>query len=136
MNRDHRGGARPDRGREPGGIHAPGLRIDVDQYRAGTGHGDCLDGADEGERRRDHFVAGSDAGGERAAIAYTILGCCRLAGVDPAAYLTDVLPRLARRIRIADVAALMPASWKARQPAPAPSDPPRATTDAQPTDAN
>ncbi|HSR96406.1 MAG TPA: hypothetical protein VLM79_05005 [Kofleriaceae bacterium] len=32
-------------------------------------------------------VAGSDAGGERAAIAYKILGSCRLAGVDPREYL-------------------------------------------------
>ncbi len=72
--------------------------------------------------RKNYLFAGSDAGGERAAIAYTILGCCRLAGVDPATYLTDVLPRLARRIRIADVGALMPVRWKARQTA-APSTP-------------
>jgi hypothetical protein len=33
--------------------------------------------------RKNFLLAGSDAGGERAAIAYTILGSCRLAGVDP-----------------------------------------------------
>jgi transposase len=64
--------------------------------------------------RKNFLFAGSDAGGERAAIAYTMLGCCRLAGVDPVAYLADVLPRLARRIRVADVANLMPARWKTR----------------------
>jgi transposase len=82
--------------------------------------------------RKNYLFAGSDAGGERAAIAYTILGCCRLAGVDPSAYLTDVLPRLARRIRIADVGALMPARWKARRLAAAPtSDLLTASADAQ-----
>jgi transposase len=70
--------------------------------------------------RKNFLFAGSDAGGERAAIAFTILGCCRLADVDPVEYLADVLPRLARRIRIADMAELMPARWKAaRDAAPA-----------------
>jgi hypothetical protein len=31
--------------------------------------------------RKDFLLAGSDAGAERAAIAYTILGCCKLAEV-------------------------------------------------------
>ena len=48
--------------------------------------------------------------GERAAIAYTILGCC-LADVNPIEYLADVLPRLARRVRLRDMPALMPARW-------------------------
>lgn len=51
----------------------------------------------------------SDAGGRRAAIAYTILGSCRLAGVNPVEYLTDVLPRLARGVRHAGVAKWLPA---------------------------
>jgi hypothetical protein len=63
--------------------------------------------------RRNFLFAGSNAGGERAAIAFTILGCCRLAGVDPIAYLQDVLPRLARRIRPLDIPALLPSRWKA-----------------------
>ncbi|HEX8113967.1 MAG TPA: hypothetical protein VF516_39820, partial [Kofleriaceae bacterium] len=46
-------------------------------------------------------------GGERAAIAYTILGSCRLAGVDPREYLADVLPRLTGRIRLVDLPALL-----------------------------
>jgi hypothetical protein len=68
--------------------------------------------------RKNFLFAGSDAGGERAAIAYTILGCCRLAGVDPVAYLADVLPRLARRIRVVDVANLMPWRWKKGRTSP------------------
>jgi len=61
--------------------------------------------------RKNYLFAGSDAGGERAAIAYTILGCCRLAEVNPVEYLADVLPRLSRRIRLRDMYALMPARW-------------------------
>lgn len=67
--------------------------------------------------RKNYLFAGSDAGGERAAIAYTILGCCRLADVNPIEYLTDVLPRLARGIRICDMPALLPAKWKASRAA-------------------
>jgi transposase len=63
--------------------------------------------------RKNFLFAGSDAGGERAAIAYTILGSCRLAGVDPREYLADVLPRLTGRIRLVDLPALMPARWAA-----------------------
>jgi transposase len=63
--------------------------------------------------RKNFLFAGSDAGGERAAIAYTVLGSCQLAGVNPVEYLADVLPHLARRVRLVDVPALLPARWKA-----------------------
>lgn len=62
--------------------------------------------------RKNFLFAGSDAGGVRAAAAYTILGSCALAKIDPVAYLCDVLPRLARRVREADCADLLPANWK------------------------
>jgi transposase len=67
--------------------------------------------------RKNYLFAGSDTGGERAAIAYTILGCCRLAGVNPVEYLADVLPRLGRRVRLRDVADLLPAPWQAAREA-------------------
>jgi transposase len=67
--------------------------------------------------RKNYLFAGSDTGGERAAIAYTMLGSCRLNGVNPLAYLTDVLPRLGRRVRLRDLPALMPAKWKAEHTA-------------------
>ena len=69
--------------------------------------------------RKNYLFAGSDTGGERAAIAYTILGSCRLVGVNPVAYLTDVLPRLGRRVRLRDLPALMPARWKTERSADA-----------------
>jgi transposase len=67
--------------------------------------------------RKNFLFAGSDAGGERAAIAYTVLGSCALADVNPVEYLADVLPRLSRRIRLAEIPALMPGAWKLSQPA-------------------
>jgi transposase len=69
--------------------------------------------------RKNYLFAGSDAGAERAAIAYTILGCCRLADVNPVQYLADVLPQLSRKIRVVDLPALLPARWKASRVAAA-----------------
>jgi transposase len=67
--------------------------------------------------RKNYLFAGSDAGGERAAIAYTILGCCRIGGINPIEYLSDVVPKLGRRIRLIDLPELLPACWKARRAA-------------------
>lgn len=64
--------------------------------------------------RKAFLFAGSHAGADRAAIAYSILGSCDLAGVNPVDYLADVLPRLARDgvVLHRDVPALLPAAWK------------------------
>jgi transposase len=67
--------------------------------------------------RKNCLFAGADSGGERAAIAYTILGSCRLAGVDPIEYLRDVLPRLTGKIRLLDLPALLPSRWAAARAA-------------------
>lgn len=67
--------------------------------------------------RKNYLFVGADSGGERAAIAYTILGSCRLAGVDPIEYLRDVLPRLTGKIRILDLPALLPSRWAAARAA-------------------
>jgi transposase len=45
--------------------------------------------------RKNYLFAGSDAGGERAAAAYTLLETAKLNGLDPEAYLHEVLGRLA-----------------------------------------
>ena len=54
------------------------------------------------------MFAGSDAGAERAAIIYTVLGTCRLRDVDPFAWLKDVLEKLASGWKQSDIAALLP----------------------------
>lgn len=45
--------------------------------------------------RKNYLFAGSDAGGERAAALYGLIGSAKLNGVDPEAYLRHVLSRIA-----------------------------------------
>jgi transposase len=45
--------------------------------------------------RKNYLFAGSDAGGERAAEIYSLIGTAKLNGLDPAAYLRSVLSRIA-----------------------------------------
>jgi transposase len=45
--------------------------------------------------RKNYLFAGSDAGGQRAAILYSLLGTAKLNGIDPEAYLRYVLERIA-----------------------------------------
>jgi transposase len=64
--------------------------------------------------RKNWTFAGSDRGGERAAAIYTLIETCKLNGVDPQAWLADVLARLpdhpAKRID-----ELLPWSWSPRR---------------------
>lgn len=59
------------------------------------------------------MFSGSDAGGERAAALYSLLGTATLNGLDPQAYLTHVLQRIASR-PINRVDELLP--WNVRLP--------------------
>ena len=45
--------------------------------------------------RRNWLFAGSRAGGERAAATYSIIESCKLNGVEPFAYITDVMQKIA-----------------------------------------
>jgi hypothetical protein len=45
--------------------------------------------------RKNYMFAGSDAGGERAANLYSLIGSAKLNGLDPEAYLREVLTRIA-----------------------------------------
>ena len=45
--------------------------------------------------RKNYLFAGSDAGGERAAAIYSLIGTAKLNGLDPEAYLRNVLFRIA-----------------------------------------
>ena len=63
--------------------------------------------------RKNYLFFGSDAGGRRAAILYSLVGTCKKIGLDPFAYLRDVIARVsthpARRIT-----ELTPRGWKAQ----------------------
>jgi IS66 C-terminal element len=45
--------------------------------------------------RKNWMFAGSDAGGERAAAIYSLIGSAKLNGLDPEGYLRQVLVRIA-----------------------------------------
>lgn len=66
--------------------------------------------------QRSFLFVGSHAGGERAAIAYSILGTCRLIGLNPVTYLGDVLPSLARGVELENMHSFMPKAWKLAHP--------------------
>ena len=61
--------------------------------------------------RKNWTFAGSDEGGHRAAAIYTLIETAKLNGIDPQAWLADVLARLpdhpARRI-----SELLPWNWR------------------------
>ncbi len=68
--------------------------------------------------RRSYLFAGSHVAGERTAIAYSVLGTCRLLDINAMEYLVDVLPRLAREVLTQDERrVLVPAAWKAARAA-------------------
>jgi hypothetical protein len=60
--------------------------------------------------RKSWLFAGSDRGGERAAVMLTLIHTAKLNDVDPQAWLADVLNRIADH-KIGDLAALLPWNW-------------------------
>lgn len=61
--------------------------------------------------RKAWLFAGSDRGGERAAVMLTLIQTAKLNDVDPHAWLADVLARIADH-KINDLAALLPWNWR------------------------
>lgn len=57
--------------------------------------------------RKNYLFMGSDRGGERAALVYSLIGSARLNGLDPYAYLRTVLERIAEH-PIREIDALLP----------------------------
>ena len=66
--------------------------------------------------RKNFLFLGSKAGGERAAILYTVLESAKLGGLDPEAYLAEVIDRMAKGHPINRLADLLPWNWR-REPA-------------------
>jgi len=66
--------------------------------------------------RKSWLFCGSDRGGQRAAIAYSLIQTCRLNEVDPQAWLADVLARIADH-PVHQIGALLPWNWCATQTA-------------------
>jgi transposase len=56
------------------------------------------------------LFAGSDSGGDRAALFYTLIRTCKLNGVEPEAWLRDVLTRVGAH-PVNRLAELLPWNW-------------------------
>jgi hypothetical protein len=61
--------------------------------------------------RKNYLFAGSDCGGERAAVMYSLIETAKLNGIDPEAYLRDVLARIADH-PINRITELLPWNWQ------------------------
>jgi transposase len=62
--------------------------------------------------RKNFLFLGSEAGGERAAVIYTVLESAKLNGLDPQAWLSDVIDRMANNHPINRLAELLPWNWQ------------------------
>ena len=67
--------------------------------------------------RKNFLFVGSDSGGLRAAIIYTIAETAKLNGLDPEAYIATVLDRLAHGHPISRLDELLPWNFKAQRQA-------------------
>lgn len=73
-----------------------------------------------GMGRRNYLFAGSDRGAARAATIYTIIATCRLCGVEPMAYVTDVLSKIeAGTFTHGQLRDILPDQWRKTAPASA-----------------
>jgi transposase len=63
--------------------------------------------------RKNFLFLGSDEGGRRAAIFYTVIASAKLNEIDPEAYMADVIDRMAKGHPINRLAELLPWNWKA-----------------------
>jgi transposase len=73
-------------------------------------------GAENGVRplalgRKNYMFCGNNESAERTAIIYSLLGTCKLAGVNPTVWLTDVLNRLPDH-SVLRLSELLPQNWK------------------------
>ncbi len=78
-------------------------RVEIDNNRCERALRDVVIG------RKNWLFAGSEAGGRRAAVLDSLIACCKQSGVEPWAYLKDLLARMPT-FR-GDVATLTPARW-------------------------
>lgn len=61
--------------------------------------------------RKNWLFTGSEDGGKRAAVIYSLIGTCKLSGIEPFAYLRDVLERLPTH-PASRIAELTPRGWR------------------------
>jgi len=62
--------------------------------------------------RKNHLFAGSDGGGARWATVCSLIETCKMNGVEPYAYLRDVLTRMVEGYPVNRLDELLPWVWK------------------------
>jgi hypothetical protein len=67
--------------------------------------------------KRNWLFFGSEEAGQRSAVIYTLIQNCRMHGIEPQAYLKDVLERLPQTTN-QQVAQLTPLNWQKDHPSP------------------
>ncbi|XXS79417.1 IS66 family transposase [Sorangium sp. So ce176] len=67
--------------------------------------------------RKNYLFAGSDKGAERLAVGYTLFGSCRMYGVNPLAWATDVIGKLQAGWPRERLDELLPDAWARSLPA-------------------
>ena len=85
--------------------------------------------------RNNWQFCGSAEGGRTAAVLYSVIGTCKRLGIDPFAYLRELLPALSalgEKPAPATLAPWLPDVWQQRQRATPPSGPPRPITEPAP----
>ena len=66
--------------------------------------------------RKNYLFCGNDASAYRAAIVYSLIGTCKAAGIEPRAWMEDVLRKLPYYLRDGrDLAGLLPRAWASKQ---------------------
>jgi len=65
--------------------------------------------------RKNWLFVGHDNGGHRAAVIYSLVASCKLCGLDPFAYLRDVLTRISTH-PAGRIEELLPRNWKPSRP--------------------
>ncbi len=68
--------------------------------------------------RKNYLFAGSHQGATRAAVIYSLIGSCKLKGIDPFDYLVDIFNRIGDH-KQTELAELLPKNWKPIEPHPA-----------------
>ena len=61
--------------------------------------------------RKNHLFAGSDGGGEHWAVIASLIETCKMTGIDPMAYLRDVLARIVARHLMEHIDDLLPFAY-------------------------
>jgi transposase len=62
-------------------------------------------------RGKNHLYAGSDGGGEHWAVIASLIETCKMNGVDPQAYVRDVLARIVARHPMSRLDELLPFAY-------------------------